>query len=223
MDDCRQVVGAKVLLDEAPSGQADVLRTQRMGMQVVEHEDVQPSVELPAIVDDIRLDGPGCGPPRRDAVDREVDERELGERLRAAVLEDLHLRLPQVADERPMVVGDDRVDFHVVDVDLERDAGLRRGARIASLLRGARRVQQQGCHCHGHGPHACRQSGTPPARRRSRGVGVRYTNRRSSGRTSRTISDGCNAVKSARPTPFEPRSARGMRVTWRVESGRGMG
>ena len=66
-------------------------------------------------------------------------EREDGDGLGLPVLEDLEIFLLQIADEVPLLVGDDDVDLDVVDLDLEGRL-LRRcggGSGAAAVLAGA--------------------------------------------------------------------------------------
>ena len=71
------------------------------------------------------------------ALDRNVHKREVGDRLRLPVLEDLEVFLLQIAHVVPARVGYERVDFDVVDLNLEgRSLGLSRGGRLSRRLTG---------------------------------------------------------------------------------------
>ena len=116
-DDGHQIVGAEVALDELPRGVLDELRPQRVDVQVVEDHHVDAAVERPLVAlrrparSASRLEERPVGP-----LDRNIHEREVRDRLRLAVLEDLEVVLRQVADERPCLVGDERVHLDVVDL-----------------------------------------------------------------------------------------------------------
>ena len=68
--------------------------------------------------------------------------REHADGLGLPVLEDLEIFLLQVADVVPLPVGDDDVDFDVVDLHLE-GGGLRRRGR-GRLAGGQRRTGKKG-------------------------------------------------------------------------------
>ncbi len=127
-----QVVGAQLVLDELAHRTADQLGVQRLHVQIVQHRHVDAAVERPRVGPDVRLDRL-CGEERPfGAIDGNVNQREAADRLRLAVLEDLEILLLQVADEAPLLVGDDRVDLDVVHLQLEgrRFEALRRCRRL---------------------------------------------------------------------------------------------
>ena len=135
----------------------------RVGVDVVEQQDVEPAVGRPQVVLHVGLDGAGLEQRALGPLDRDVHQRECRHLLRLAVLEDREVPLPQVADELPLGVDHDGVDFDVVHLRAEGDrrhlrVGLRRRlrGRTAGRLRrrrgrlrgdGERRHDEQ----HGHG------------------------------------------------------------------------
>src|SRR5262249_62424470 len=80
--------------------------------------------------------------------DRDVDERARRQRLRLAVLDDLEVVAAEVADEGALRVGHARVDLDVVDLDLERDGGLRRLWRLRGDLRQCREENDDSRYSH---------------------------------------------------------------------------
>ena len=84
-------------------------------MEIVDDHDVDAAVERLLVRPDVRLDRRRREQRAIGALDRNVDQRELGDRLRLAVLEHLEVLLLQVADDAPLPIGDDGVDLDVVD------------------------------------------------------------------------------------------------------------
>ncbi len=133
-DHRRQIVVAEVPVDELLRRALDQRRAQRVGVQVVEHDDVQPPLERVAV---------GLRVRRNDALrveealglfDRDVDLGEQLDLLRLAVLEDLEVVLGQPRHEVALRVGDERVHLDVVDLGLEGDGRRRlRAARARGL------------------------------------------------------------------------------------------
>ncbi len=123
-DDGRLVVGAELLEHEAAGEVADVLAAQRRHVIVVEHDQVQPSVEDLLVDRDVRLDGQRVRPEvqrlARPRV-RDVDHAEGLNLLRLSVFEHLEIFLLQPADEIAVPVDDTHVLFDVVHLHLEGD------------------------------------------------------------------------------------------------------
>ena len=141
------VVGADVALDEQPGGRAGPRRPAEPRVEIIDHEDEDAPLERPAVRDHVGRNR-GLRVERRiGALDRDVDDRERRERLRGAVLEDLEIVLGQRVYETPLAVGDVRIDLDVVDLDLERDRGLRRRRLLSGRLREQRETESAGWWC----------------------------------------------------------------------------
>ena len=123
----RQIVGAEVLLDEAPRRRLDSRRPREVGVQVVEHEEVDASL-YGVVRLDVHLDGPGGKERPHGTLDRDVHQRERGDFLRPAVLEHLEFLGAQVGHQVALGVGHERIHLHVVHLHAEGD-GWRLGSR----------------------------------------------------------------------------------------------
>ena len=132
VNDRHQIVGAQAALDELLPRRLDALRASEPRVQVVDHHHVHPAVERTLVRLHVRLDRRGREQRTIRPLDRNVHEGERIDRLRLPVLEHLKIFLFQIADEISLPVGDDDVDFDVVDLDAEgRLLRLRRGALAA--------------------------------------------------------------------------------------------
>ena len=103
------------------------LRAAEPRVQIVDHHHVDAAVERALVGLHVGLDRRRGEQRAVGALDRNVDEREGGDRLRLPVLEHLEVFLLQVADDVALPVGDDDVDLDVVDADLEGRLLLRGG------------------------------------------------------------------------------------------------
>ncbi len=116
-------------------------------MEIVDHHDVDASVERCFI-------GPHVGFERGarvkrpvGALDRNVHLRECRDRLRLAVLEDLEVLFLEVLYQVAFAVGHHNVDFHIVDAQFERGRlrlrGLCRLCRLVGNERGCGRGEKR--------------------------------------------------------------------------------
>ena len=87
--------------------------------------------------DDVWLDCVGPKERRIGPFDRKVHARECRDGLGLPVLHDDEIVFRQIADEVALGVGHDRVEFDVIDLDLEGD-----GRLLGSGLAGKRKRQR---------------------------------------------------------------------------------
>ena len=128
--DGRPIVGGEFRLDEPPGRVPHQVRAQRAGMEVVEHDQVQPSVEAPGVAGDVGLDRlPGKQRLLR-RLDGDVHQRESIHRLGDAVLENLEVGLRQIPDEGAGRVERPDIHLHQVHLDAEGDRRNVRGRRL---------------------------------------------------------------------------------------------
>ena len=135
MNDGHEIVGAESLLNEPARRRFDSRRGLQLHVQVVEQHDVDPAVERPRVRLHVGLDGLRSKERAIGSLDRDIDQREGADGLRLPVLEHLEVFLLQIADEPALLVRHERVDFDVVDLELE-------GRRLGSL-RGSRRLTRR--------------------------------------------------------------------------------
>ncbi len=114
-------------------------------MRLVEEHDVDAAVERPLVALDVGLDRLLREERTLGALDGDVNQREVGHRLRLAVLENLEVFLLQIANVVAARVGDEHVDLDIVDLNLEGRAGrTRRGLRCLGLAsRGLSRSERR--------------------------------------------------------------------------------
>ena len=128
----RQVVGAEVLPDEPRGSGLHARRSRNVGVQIVEDDQVDSPLDvivgLHVGLDRRRGEQRSFGP-----FDRNVDEGERRDVLTLAVLEQLEVVLREVRDRGALPVGDDGIDFDVVDLHPEGHRGLISG-RLGSCL-----------------------------------------------------------------------------------------
>jgi hypothetical protein len=139
VDHGRQVVRPEVPFDELLPGPPHAYRALRVGVDVVQQQDVQASlgpahVRLHVGVDVLRLEER----PFRSH-DWNVDQGKRRHGLGLPVFEDLEVLLLEIADERALPVKDDGVHFDVVHLGAEGNRRhLRIGPRLGLLARGWR-------------------------------------------------------------------------------------
>jgi hypothetical protein len=88
-------------------------------VKFVEQHDVDAALERLRVGLDVGLDRRGGEERALAALDRNIDQRKGIHRLRLPVLEQLEIFLLQIADEAAVLIGDERVDLDVIDLDLE--------------------------------------------------------------------------------------------------------
>ncbi len=125
-------LAAKCFLDELARGPDDILRSQRGGADVVEHDHIEAAVEHRTVGPHILDDRATAEARRVEALHRYLDGRERVELDGLAVLEHLEVVARQAPDEVSLLVGDDDIDVDVVDLDLKCDG---RTLRISRGLR----------------------------------------------------------------------------------------
>ena len=162
-DHGRQIVGAEVLVDELLRRALDQRRAQRVGVQVVEHDDVQPPLERLAVGLRVRRNDALRVEEALGPLDRDVDLGEQLDLLRLAVLEDLEVVLGQPRDEVALRVGDERVHLDVVDLGLEGDGRRRLRAARARGLTGLADGRARGRERGRPAPAAAARRGLPPS------------------------------------------------------------
>ena len=114
-----EIVGAEPLLNELLRGRFGPLQVKRVGVQVIDHHDVDASLEGPLIGSDVGLDRLACEERTVVFFDRDVDQREIGDRLPLTVLGHLEVAFFQIANELPLRVRHDDIHFDVFDRALE--------------------------------------------------------------------------------------------------------
>ncbi len=137
--DGHQIVGAETALDELLGGRLDARRCGRSAC-AGRRRPSRRRGRRTASRWSCTSGSIGCAANsgRLSLVDRNVDQREVGDRLRLPVLEHLEVFLLQVADEVALTVGDDGVDLDVVDADLEGRRLLAGGWRRRAAAAAAR-------------------------------------------------------------------------------------
>ena len=141
MDDGHEVVGAEITLDELTRRGLDANGPPEAHVEIVDDEDVHAAVERPLVGPHVGLDRHRGAERLVVALDRNVDEREGRNRLRASVLEHLKVFLLQVAHEVALPIGHQRVDLDVLDLRFE--SGLLWRWRRRSLAGGERGAGEQ--------------------------------------------------------------------------------
>src|SRR6185369_5121721 len=142
------VVGTEPLFDELPGYGLHSLRPPESGVEVVDHHDVDTAFERPFVGANVRFNRYRTVQRTIGSLDRNVNLREQADRLRLAVFDDLKIFFLQILHEVAVSIGDDRVDFNVVDLQLERWR-LRLRLWRRSLIRDERR--RRGSHKHNEG------------------------------------------------------------------------
>src|SRR5207253_11323930 len=126
--DGHEIVRAEMPLDELARGALDAFAAPEARMPIVDDHHVDPAVERALVALDVGFNGELRAKRALKFFDRDVDEREGGDRLRPAVLEHLKIFLREIADEGAGAVRDERIDLDVINLDLEsRLLRLRRG------------------------------------------------------------------------------------------------
>ena len=133
---------AFAVLDEVTRGGSGPLSQQRIGMHIVENDQVHASAVARHVGLHVALNRTIGEQRSRLPLDRDVDQRKHAHLLRLTVFEYLEVLLRQVGDESSLRVADASVDLHVVDLGAERDGWLlgfgRRRLRRGALSRQAR-------------------------------------------------------------------------------------
>ena len=91
-----------------------------VGLEIVHDDQEDTAVEGVAVGADVGFDDDRPVKRRIRLLDRDINARERGDRLRRAALGELEIVLRQIGHELAVRVGDDGVDFNVIHLDLER-------------------------------------------------------------------------------------------------------
>ena len=121
MEDCRDVVGPHVPIDELLGRLLHLRRAHGGYVLIVEEDDVETAGKRPAIRLRVAGHRPSVDHERVVLLDWNFDVGERVDLLRLAVFEYLEIVPREARDEVALLVGDDHVDVDVVHLDLKRD------------------------------------------------------------------------------------------------------
>ena len=124
-DDRDHVVGADITADELARRRRVRDGLAEVGLEIVHDDEEDTAVEGVAVGADVGLDDDPPEKRRIRLLDRDINARERGDRLRRAALGELEIVLRQIGHELAVRVGHDRIDFDVVHLDLEGRRRLR--------------------------------------------------------------------------------------------------
>ena len=135
--DRHQIVHADEAFDELRGRAPHVMRPPEVGLQIVEDDQDDASVELADVRAHVGLDDGAAKERRIGARNRQIDHGEGADRLRLPLFNQFEIVLRQTTDEVPLRIDHRRVDFDVIDFHTE-------GRRLP----GRRLLRRKGGHTH---------------------------------------------------------------------------
>ena len=143
--DGHQVVRAEMLLDEPACGSSGASCPIGSGTPSSRIIDVDTSIETAFVAPNVRLNRDHVAKPGgMRQFDGDIDQRERGDRLRLAILEDLKVLLRQIPDKIPALVRHPNIHLDIFDLHRERGCrGLKRYKRLACRLLSRRGGEKQ--------------------------------------------------------------------------------